>query len=129
MVQEMTSSSHRVGRFPHSKAGNEFVSITDPGDPVKAVPHANYFRETFLNPEDVGGRYSALTYVGLVPAALLQLDLDALLEDGRIMAEATKADADDNPALVLGAAMAALASTGKAVDGKQVNAAAKKALG
>jgi glucose-6-phosphate isomerase len=103
----------RVGRFPRSKAGNEFVSITDPGDPLKAVPHSNYFRETFLNPEDVGGRYSALTYVGLVPAALLQLDLDALLEDGRIMAEATKADADDNPALVLGAAMAALARSGR----------------
>jgi glucose-6-phosphate isomerase len=104
---------HRVGRFPHSKAGNEFVSITDPGDPLKAVPHSNYFRETFLNPEDVGGRYSALTYVGLVPAALLRLDLEALLEDGRIMAEATKADADDNPALVLGAAMAALARQGR----------------
>jgi len=104
---------HRVGRFPRSKAGNEFVSITDPGEPLKAVPHSNYFRETFLNPEDVGGRYSALTYVGLVPAALLRLDLDALLDDGRIMAEATKADADDNPALVLGAAMAALARAGR----------------
>ncbi len=103
----------RVGRFPHSKAGNEFVSITDPGDPLKSVPHSNYFRETFLNPSDVGGRYSALTYVGLVPAALLRLDLEALLEDAAIMAESTKADADDNAALVLGAAMAALAKAGR----------------
>ena len=103
----------RVGRIPHSKAGNEFVSITDPGAPLQALPHSNYFRESFLNPEDVGGRYSALTYVGLVPAALLRLDLDPLLEDARIMAEATKADADDNPALVLGAAMAALARAGR----------------
>jgi glucose-6-phosphate isomerase len=103
----------RVGRWPHSKAGNEFISITDKGDPLKALPHSNYFRETFLNPSDVGGRYSALTYVGLVPAALLQLDLDPLLEDARIMAEATRADADDNPALVLGAAMAALARAGR----------------
>jgi glucose-6-phosphate isomerase len=103
----------RVGRFPHSKAGNEFASITDPGEPLKALPHSNYFRETFLNPRDVGGRYSALTYVGLVPAALLRLDLEALLEDAGIMAESTRADADDNSALVLGAAMAALAGAGR----------------
>ncbi len=81
----------RVGRFPHSKAGNGFVSISDPGHPLEAIPHANYFRETFLNPADVGGRYSALTYVGLVPAALLWLDIDPLLEDARIMAESTRA--------------------------------------
>jgi len=104
---------HRVGRFPHSKTGNSFVSITDPGDPVQAIPHSSYFRETFLNPADVGGRYSALTYVGLVPAALLQLDLDPLLEDARIMADTTRADSADNPALVLGAAMAALAKAGR----------------
>jgi transaldolase / glucose-6-phosphate isomerase len=103
----------RVGHFPRNRAGNEFVSITDPGAPLKAVPHSNYFRESFLNPEDVGGRYSALTYVGLVPAALLQLDLDPLLEDARIMADSTKLDTDDNPALVLGAAMAALAVAGR----------------
>jgi transaldolase/glucose-6-phosphate isomerase len=104
---------HRVGRFPHNKAGNEFISISDPGDPLKAIPHSNYFRETFLNPADVGGRYSALTYVGLVPAALLKLDLDPLLEDARIMADQCRSDADDNPALVLGAAMAALARAGR----------------
>ena len=71
----------RVGRWPHSKAGNEFGAITDKGDALKALSLSNYCRETFLNPTDVGGRYSALTYVGLVPAALLWLDLDPLLED------------------------------------------------
>ena len=103
----------RVGHWPRNRAGNEFVSITDPGAPLKAVPHSNYFRESFLNPADVGGRYSALTYVGLVPAALLRLDLDPLLEDARIMADSTKIDGDDNAALVLGAAMAALAKVGR----------------
>ncbi len=49
---------------------------------LEAIPHSDLFRETFLNPPNVGGRYSALTYVGLVPAALLGLDLEALL-DGR----------------------------------------------
>lgn len=104
---------HRVGRFPRSRAGNEFVSITDAGEPLKALPHSNYYRESFLNPTDVGGRYSALTYVGLVPAVLLRLDLDPLLEDARIMADSTKADSADNSALVLGAAMAALAKAGR----------------
>jgi transaldolase/glucose-6-phosphate isomerase len=104
---------HRVGRFPRSRAGNEFVSITDAGEPLKALPHSNYYRESFLNPTDVGGRYSALTYVGLVPAVLLRLDLDPLLEDARIMADSTKADSADNSALVLGAAMAALARAGR----------------
>jgi glucose-6-phosphate isomerase len=104
---------HRTGRWPHSKAGNEFVSITDPGEPLKALPHNTYFRESFLNPSDVGGRYSALTYVGLVPAAMMRLDLSDLLEDARIMAEACKADSEDNPGLVLGAAMAALARAGR----------------
>ncbi len=113
MAHFWEAEQHRVGRFPHSKAGNGFVSISDPGGPLEAIPHSNYFRETFLNPSDVGGRYSALTYVGLVPAALLWLDLDPLLEDARIMAEATKADSDDNPALLLGAAMAALARAGR----------------
>ncbi len=103
----------RVGRIPHNRAGNEFISITDAGAPLEALPHSNYFRETFINPSDVGGRYSALTYVGLVPAALLRLDIDPLLEDARIMAESTKADAGDNSALVLGSAMAALAKAGR----------------
>jgi hypothetical protein len=102
-----------VGRFPHSKAGNVFVSISDPGAALAAIPESGYFRETFLNPPDVGGRYSALTYVGLVPAALTRLDLGPLLEDAGIMAEQTRADSNDNPALVLGAAMAALARAGR----------------
>jgi glucose-6-phosphate isomerase len=104
---------HRVGRFSSHKAGDAFVSISDPGDALEAIPHSDKFRESFLNPADVGGRYSALTYVGLVPAALLRLDIEALLEDARIMADLTRADADDNPALVLGAAMAALAQAGR----------------
>lgn len=107
------AAEQRVGRFGHAKAGNAFVSISDPGAPLAAIPHHDLFRESFLNPADVGGRYSALTYVGLVPAALMRLDLDPLLEDARIMARQTTTDADDNPALVLGAAMAALARHGR----------------
>ena len=64
------SEQHRLGRFHGSQAGDGFVAITDPGGSLEAIPHGDLFRETFLNPPDVGGRYSALTYVGLVPAAL-----------------------------------------------------------
>jgi glucose-6-phosphate isomerase len=55
------------------------IAITDPGRSLEAIPHHDGLREVFLNPEDVGGRYSALTYVGLVPASLLGIDLDAFL--------------------------------------------------
>jgi transaldolase/glucose-6-phosphate isomerase len=113
LAHEYEDEQNRVGRFPHSKAGNAFASISDPGRSVESIPRSKYFRETFLNPVDVGGRYSALTFVGLVPASLLRLDLEPLLEDAGIMADSTKTDSDDNPALVLGAAMAALAKAGR----------------
>lgn len=101
------------GRAPKSRAGEHFVAITDPGKSLEAIPDVDAFRSVFLNPEDVGGRYSALTYVGLVPAALLGLDLDALLLDARLMAERCRADDAGNPGLWLGAALAALARNGR----------------
>jgi glucose-6-phosphate isomerase len=103
----------RVGRFPARDAGNAFVAITDPGRSLDAIPHSDVFRETFLNPEDVGGRYSALTYVGLVPAALQGLELDALVEDSRIVADRCRSQDSDNPGVTLGAAMGALAVAGR----------------
>jgi len=54
------------------------IAITDPGRSLEAIPHHDGLREVFLT-EGVGGRYSALTYVGLVPASLLGIDLDAFL--------------------------------------------------
>ena len=61
------------------------VAITDPGASLEAIPHHDEFREVFLNPPDIGGRYSALTYVGLVPASLIGLDLDPFLGSARSM--------------------------------------------
>src|SRR4051812_19688273 len=100
--------------YRRSAAGDSFIAITDPGKSLEAIPHSDLFRETFLNPEDVGGRYSALTYVGLVPAALLGLDLRALLGDGAQMADRCRAADLDNPGVFLGAAMGALAVPGPA---------------
>jgi glucose-6-phosphate isomerase len=99
--------------IPSGEAGEHFAAITDPGDPVQAIPHRDLFRELFLNPPDVGGRYSALTYVGLVPAALMGLDLRALLADAGAMAALCADNAASNPGLWLGAALGALASKGR----------------
>jgi glucose-6-phosphate isomerase len=107
------AAQRRVGRIPATAAGDSFVAVTDPGDSLEAIPHSDVFREIFLNPVDVGGRYSALTYVGLVPAALLGLDLAALLEDARSMLARCVVDEDANPGVSLGAALGALARAGR----------------
>ena len=91
--------------------GAHFVAITDPATPLEKLAKARNFRATFNAPEDVGGRYSALTVFGLVPAALIGVDIGAVLACARRMSAAcgpTAADAG-NPALILGAALGELA--------------------
>ncbi len=63
-----------------ARAGEHFVAITDPGSKLAALAEEYGFRATFINDPNIGGRYSALSYFGLVPAALLGVDLDLLLE-------------------------------------------------
>jgi transaldolase/glucose-6-phosphate isomerase len=104
---------HRVGRVPLAEIGDSFVAITDPEESLRAIPHSDVVREIFLNPPDIGGRYSALTYVGLVPAALLGLDLEELLADGEMMAERCQVDDGRNPGLLLGVTLGALARAGR----------------
>src|SRR6185503_6761134 len=88
--------------------------ITDPGKTLEAIAHHDEFREVFLNPPDIGGRYSALTYVGLVPASLIGLDLDALLSSAVAMAGACRApDPATNPGVSLGLAIGTLAKAGR----------------
>jgi transaldolase/glucose-6-phosphate isomerase len=93
-------------------AGQRFAAITDPGTPLEKLARERAFRAVFSTPEDVGGRYSAFTCFGLVPAALLGVDLHALLARGRAMAEACTAPAVNNPGLRLGAALGELARAG-----------------
>jgi transaldolase/glucose-6-phosphate isomerase len=96
------------------KVGDFIAAITDPGKSVEAIPHHDELREVFLNPSDVGGRYSALTYVGLVPGALLGLDLDALLSTAEAMvARCRSPEPAENPGVSLGLALGTLARTGK----------------
>ena len=93
--------------------GDHFVAVSDPGDAVESIPHSDSFRAVFLNPPDIGGRYSALTYVGLVPAALLGLDLDALLDEAARMAAACRATDAGNPGIALGTMLGALSGRGR----------------
>ena len=103
-----------VGHHVYETPGGFIAAITDPGRSVEALPHHDDFREVFLNPPDVGGRYSALTYVGLVPASLIGLDLDALLASASAMIGACREpDPSANPGLSLGLVIGTLAKAGR----------------
>ena len=85
-----------------------------PGKSIDEIPHHDMLREYFLNPPDIGGRYSALTYVGLVPASLIGLDLDALLASAQAMLGACmEPDPELNPGVGLGLALGTLAKGGR----------------
>ena len=66
--------------YDRVKSGENFVAITDPGTPLVETARDHGFRQTFLNQADIGGRYSALSYFGMVPAALMGLDISRLLD-------------------------------------------------
>jgi transaldolase/glucose-6-phosphate isomerase len=93
-----------------AEPGDHFVAITDPGTPLEQLAMERKFRATFNAPEEVGGRYSALTVFGLVPAALIGVDIGALLARARRMSDGCSAAVPEgrNPALALGAALGEL---------------------
>lgn len=94
--------------------GRRFVAITDPGTPLEALARERGFRRCFAAPPDVGGRYSALTVFGLVPAALSGIDLEPLLAGARAMAErCADPQTAANPGLRLGAALGELGRAGR----------------
>jgi transaldolase / glucose-6-phosphate isomerase len=102
-------------RHQHNVSPGDFmIAITDPGRSLETIPHHDKLREVFLNPPDIGGRYSALSYVGLVPASLIGLDLDPFLESARAMLEACRApDPLGNPGLRLGLSLGGQAVAGR----------------
>jgi transaldolase/glucose-6-phosphate isomerase len=81
--------------------GEFFVAITDPGSELETVARERGFLEVFAGEPTIGGRYSALSPFGMVPAALLGIDLERLLERTAEMVEACRF-ADGNPGLELG---------------------------
>jgi glucose-6-phosphate isomerase len=97
-----------------TQPGDFMAAITDPDKSLKSIPHHDQLREVFINPPDVGGRYSALTYVGLVPSAILGIDLDVLLNKARAMVMACGvSDPAKNPGLSLGLAMGVFSQQGR----------------
>ena len=95
--------------------GRHFAAITDPGSSLAKLGRERGFRRVFEAIPDVGGRYSALTHFGLVPAALAGVDVVHLLRVTGNMAEACGEGvaAKDNPGLLLGAALGELALAGR----------------
>jgi transaldolase / glucose-6-phosphate isomerase len=105
----------RVQAVKGGRSGENFVAITDPGTAMEVVAQQNNFRRAFLNPPDIGGRYSALSYFGLVPAALMGIDIARLLARAQAMRRACAAVIPPaaNPGLSLGAILGALARAGR----------------
>jgi transaldolase/glucose-6-phosphate isomerase len=95
--------------------GDSFVTITDPGSQMADTAAQEGFRRIFLNQADIGGRYSALSYFGMVPATLMGVDAARLLRQTRSMVTACGAPAavNQNPAAMLGAVMAECARAGR----------------
>jgi len=95
--------------------GEHFVAIADAGTAAEREAAARGFRRCFVNPGDIGGRYSALSYFGLMPAALLGVDLSAFLQHAVAMAAACgrPGAAEDNPGRWLGAVMATAQQAGR----------------
>ncbi len=92
--------------------GQNFAAITDSGTSLEALAKQQHFRHTFINPSDIGGRFSALSFFGIVPAALMGVDVKKILEIARQQALTFAPDAPikDNAALKLGAFMGACAA-------------------
>jgi transaldolase/glucose-6-phosphate isomerase len=96
------------------RAGASFVAITDPGTPLESTARRRSFRAVIPGPVDVGGRYSALSVFGLVPALLLGVDARAMLQGAARMAEACRAEELDwNPGIFFGAVLAAATAAGR----------------
>lgn len=94
-------------------AGQHFIAITDPGSRLAELATQYQFRSTFLADPNIGGRYSALSHFGLVPAALLGIDLGRLLAGAQAAAAACQQPAQQNPGLQLGLALGVLAKAGR----------------
>jgi glucose-6-phosphate isomerase len=93
-----------------------FVAITDPDTELARRAENEEFREVFINPADIGGRFSALSFFGLVPSALMGQDIRDLVDNAVAMLDEARASSDEprgNPAVGLGLLMAAGAKSGR----------------
>jgi hypothetical protein len=97
------------------EVGNRFIAITDPGSHMQGVAVADKFREIFFGVPSIGGRYSALSNFGMVPAAVMGMDVEKFLKITQEMVAACGAasTASDNPGVVLGTILGVAATRGR----------------
>ncbi len=94
--------------------GKHFIAITDPGSKMEQVAKKDGFRHVFYGDKSIGGRYSALSNFGVVPAAVMGLDVKRLLENAQGAVEAAKREqVDDNPGVQLGLILGTAANAGR----------------
>jgi transaldolase/glucose-6-phosphate isomerase len=106
---------NRMREIKGDRAGQNFVAITDPGTLMEEMAKGDSFRRIFLNPPDIGGRYSALSFFGMVPAAVQGFDFRSLLDRAECVMHACAScvPTEDNPAARLGAVLGVLANAGR----------------
>ncbi|HXX73164.1 MAG TPA: hypothetical protein VEI80_05660, partial [Candidatus Acidoferrales bacterium] len=107
--------SEEIFELGKDEASKHFIAITDPGSPLSGTADEFHFRGKFLNDPNIGGRYSALSYFGLVPAALLGLDVGRLLDDAMSAVHACESTVStaENPGAWLGVVLGELAKAGR----------------
>ncbi|MDQ2947123.1 MAG: bifunctional transaldolase/phosoglucose isomerase, partial [Acidobacteriota bacterium] len=97
------------------KVGNRFVAVTDPGSKMESVAHSQGFRHVFFGLPSIGGRYSALSDFGMVPGAIMGIDIPKLIDRAEVMVHACAScvPAKENPGLELGAILGVLGNAGR----------------
>ena len=97
------------------EVGNRFIAITDPGSKMQRVAEKDKFRKIFMGVPSIGGRYSALSNFGMVPAAMMGIDVLKFLKNTQEMVEACGADSDvsANPGVILGTILGIAANQGR----------------
>ena len=109
--ETIETRSHAAYFLERIGAPERFAAITDPGSALETLAHEKGFAHLFLNPPDVGGRYSALSYFGLVPSSAIGIAASALLDTARETMERCRSDG--NPGIELGVGLAELARGGR----------------
>ena len=117
-IEVMSLLAHFWELIRHSsgnRVGDQFIAITDPKTGLEKLAAERQFWRIFTNPPDIGGRYSVLSYFGLVPASLLGIDVTKLLARAADMVQRCRLQTpiEENPGADLGATMAALARAGR----------------
>jgi len=97
------------------EAGNRFIAITDPGSKMQQVAEADKFRKIFFGVPSIGGRYSALSNFGMVPGAIMGVDVAKFLRNTEEMVQACgdSTAADANPGVILGNVLGVAANHGR----------------